>query len=67
MPVMNGYDAAGAIRALEREDAKTVPIIAMTANVFSDDIQRSKEVGMNEHLAKPIDIHKLIELLQRWL
>lgn len=67
MPLMNGYDAAAAIRALEREDAKTVPIIAMTANVFSDDIQRSKEVGMNEHLAKPIDIHKLIEILQRWL
>ena len=56
MPVMNGLDATKAIRDLDRADAKTVPIIAMTANAFAEDVARCKEAGMNEHIAKPIDI-----------
>ena len=66
MPVMNGYDAAKAIRALDRPDAR-LPIIAMTADAFSEDIQRCLECGMNEHVAKPIDIEKLMKLLKRYL
>ena len=66
MPVMNGYDAAKAIRALDRPDAR-LPIIAMTADAFSEDIQRCLECGMNEHVAKPIDIEKLMRLLKRYL
>ena len=66
MPVMNGYDAAKAIRALDRPDAR-LPIIAMTADAFSEDIQRCLECGMNEHVAKPIDIDKLMKLLKRYL
>ena len=56
MPVMNGLDATKTIRDLDRADAKTVPIIAMTANAFAEDVARCKEAGMNEHIAKPIDI-----------
>lgn len=66
MPVMNGYDAAKTIRALDRPDAR-LPIIAMTADAFSEDIQRCLECGMNEHVAKPIDIDKLMKLLKRYL
>lgn len=66
MPVMNGYDAAKAIRALAREDAK-LPIIAMTADAFSDDIQRCLDCGMNEHVAKPIDVDRLTQLLKKYL
>ena len=66
MPVMNGYEAAKALRALERPDAD-LPIIAMTADAFSEDIQRCLECGMNEHVAKPIDIQKLMKLLRRYL
>ena len=66
MPVMNGYDAAKAIRALPRKDAN-LPIIAMTADAFSDDIQRCLDCGMNEHVAKPIDIQKLMKLLKTYL
>lgn len=66
MPVMNGYDAARALRALERPDAG-LPIIAMTADAFSDDIQHSLECGMNAHIAKPIDIDRLIQLLKQYL
>ncbi len=66
MPVMNGYDAAKAIRALDRPDAR-LPIIAMTADAFFEDIQRCLECGMNEHVAKPIDIEKLMRLLKRYL
>ena len=66
MPVMNGYDATKAIRALPREDAG-LPIIAMTADAFSDDIQRCLECGMNEHVAKPIDVNRLTQLLQKYL
>jgi CheY-like chemotaxis protein len=63
MPNMDGYEATQRIRALDREDAATVPIIAMTANAYSDDIARGRAVGMNSHLAKPIDIHAVMRLL----
>ncbi|MEA4923119.1 MAG: PAS domain-containing protein [Eubacteriaceae bacterium] len=65
MPVMNGIDAAEAIRKLDRPDAKTVPIIAMTANVFDTDVQASLHAGMNAHLSKPIEVHDLYETLVR--
>lgn len=67
MPVLNGHEATCAIRALSREDAGAIPIVAMTANAFSDDIQASKKAGMNEHMAKPIDFNKLKETMARWL
>lgn len=66
MPVMNGYDAAKAIRALARRDAD-LPIIAMTADAFSDDIQHCLDCGMNEHVAKPIDVNRLTQLLRKYL
>ncbi len=66
MPVMNGYDAAVAIRALPREDAN-LPIIAMTADAFSDDIQHCLDCGMNEHVAKPIDVNRLTQLLTKYM
>ncbi|XCP83459.1 response regulator [Roseburia hominis] len=67
MPVMNGYDAAAAIRALKRPDALRIPILAMTANAFVEDIQAAKAVGMNEHLAKPIDFETLGSALKKYL
>lgn len=67
MPVMNGYDASKAIRKLKNADARRVPIIAMTANAFTEDIQNAKKAGMNEHLAKPIDFNKLSEVLNKYL
>ena len=63
MPVMNGYDATRAIRALPREDAVTIPIIAMTANAFAEDEKEALEAGMNIHLAKPIDIELLKKVI----
>jgi len=65
MPVMDGYEATRRIRALPRPDAKTVPIIAMTADAFSDDVQKCLDAGMNEHLAKPIDPDKMVQVLNR--
>lgn len=67
MPVMNGYDATLAIRSLKREDAPKIPIIAMTANVFAEDVREAKRHGMNEHLAKPFDLNKLSEILKAYL
>ena len=67
MPVMNGYEAVKAIRSSKREDLRQIPIIAMTADAFADDIKKSEEAGMNGHIAKPIDIEKLEEALQRWI
>ncbi|MCC8024940.1 MAG: response regulator [Clostridium sp.] len=67
MPVMDGCTSARAIRALDRDDAKSLPIIAMTANAFADDRQKTAEAGMNEHLAKPIDTEQLRSILERWL
>ena len=64
MPVMDGYEAARRIRALDRPDAKTVPIIAMTADAFADDVQKCLDAGMNGHIAKPIDPEKLYASLQ---
>ncbi len=66
MPVMNGYEATRAIRALEREDAD-IPVIAMTADAFSEDIQKCLECGMNDHLAKPIDIQAVVCKLKKYL
>ncbi len=63
MPVMNGLDAAKAIRALDRPDAKTIPIVAMTANAYNEDVRRAREAGMNGHLAKPIDTPRLYHTL----
>lgn len=65
MPVMDGIAATKAIRALDRQDAKTVPIIAMTANAFEEDARKCLDAGMNAHLAKPLDIQKLMEVLAR--
>ncbi len=67
MPVMDGLDATRAIRALDREDARCVPIVAMTANAFIDDINRSMEAGMNDHLVKPIEPDRIHESIQRLL
>ncbi|QNM05083.1 PAS domain-containing protein [Qiania dongpingensis] len=67
MPVMDGYEAARKIRGLSRPDAESVPIIALTANAFSDDISRSEQAGMNEHVAKPLDIERLKKVLLRWV
>ena len=66
MPVMDGYEAARAIRALDRPDASTVPIIAMTANAFDEDRKRSKAAGMNAHLAKPLDMQALLSAAGRF-
>ena len=63
MPVMDGLTATRAIRGLDRPDAKTIPIIAMTANAFDDDVNKSKAAGMNAHLAKPIDPKRLFRTL----
>lgn len=67
MPVMNGYEATKAIRQSEREDLKTLPIFAMTADAFSADIRKAEEAGMNGHIAKPIDIRKLMDVLMDWI
>lgn len=63
MPVMNGYEAAGQIRSLKKDDMRELPIIAMTADAFSEDVQRAKKAGMDGHLAKPISIQQLKEVL----
>ena len=63
MPVKNGYEAARLIRSLDREDAKTIPIIAMTANAFTEDRIRAKEAGMDEHIAKPVDAELLVKVI----
>lgn len=65
MPVMNGYEATKMIRSLDREDAKTIPIIAMTANAFTEDRQKAKEAGMNEHIVKPVDVELLIKVIHK--
>ena len=67
MPVMDGYQAARAIRAMDRPDAREIPIIAMTADAFSEDIRRAMDSGMSAHIAKPIDIRELLRVLQRCL
>ena len=63
MPVMNGYEAAGAIRAMDRADARTIPIIAMPANALAEDVQMALESDMDAHVPKPIDIDKVERML----
>ena len=65
MPVMNGYEATKMIRSLDREDAKEIPIIAMTANAFTEDRIRAKEAGMDEHVAKPVDVELLVKVIHK--
>ena len=67
MPVMDGYTAAKAIRSSGREDSASIPIVAMTANAFSEDVQKAIHTGMNDHVAKPIDIKHLAKVLAKWL
>ena len=66
MPRMNGYDATRAIRSSARDYCKRVPIVAMTANAFLEDMQKSKEAGMDEHLSKPVDIDALEQTVKRF-
>ena len=65
MPVMNGYEATKMIRSLDREDAKKIPIVAMTANAFTEDRIRAKEAGMDEHVAKPVDVELLLKVIHK--
>ena len=65
MPVMSGYEATRVIRSLDRPDAKAVPIIALSANAFEEDVAMAKDAGMNEHLAKPVDIRKMFQVMRR--
>ncbi len=67
MPVMDGYDAARCIRSLGRDDTNQIPIVAMSANAFADDIRQAHEAGMNDHVAKPVELAKLLEALEKWL
>ena len=67
MPVMNGYEAARAIRSLENPKLANIPIIAMTANAFSEDVKEAEKAGMNGHIAKPLDVPKMIETLAKIL
>ncbi|MEG2203423.1 MAG: response regulator, partial [Christensenellaceae bacterium] len=67
MPVMDGLTAAKSIRQMRKSDAKTIPIIAMTANAFDEDIEKTKAAGMNAHLAKPIEPALLYQTIQRFL
>ena len=66
MPVMDGLTATKTIRSLERQEAKTIPIFAMTANAFLEDKKQSKEAGMNEHLSKPLDEKKLMNTIWKY-
>lgn len=66
MPVMNGYDATVAIRSLGRRDSRSIPIVAMTANAFAEDVTAALSAGMNEHIAKPVDIKQLAACIRRW-
>ena len=65
MPVMSGYEATRVIRGLDRSDAKTIPIIALSANAFEEDVAMAKDAGMDEHLAKPVDIKKMFKVMSR--
>lgn len=67
MPVMNGLMATKQIRAMERPDAASIPIFAMTANAFTEDIEKSREAGVNEHLSKPLDYGKLARMIHGYV
>ncbi len=64
---MNGYEATRAIRVNNRNYLKKVPIIAMTANAFAEDVEAARDVGMNQHVAKPVDFNQLLLVLNTWL
>ena len=64
MPVMDGLEATRSIRAMDREDAKAIPIIALTANAFDEDVQKSLQAGLNAHLSKPVEPDALFETLE---
>ena len=66
MPIMDGYTASREIRNMDRPDAKEIPIIAMTANAFSDDVQKAKQAGMNAHIAKPLDVDKMFAVIESY-
>ena len=66
MPNMNGYETTKCIRSLSRADATSIPIISMTADAFPDDVERAKHAGMNDHIAKPISITSLINIVKKW-
>jgi two-component system sensor histidine kinase/response regulator len=67
MPNVDGLTTARIIRALDRPDVETVPILALTANAFAEDVQLAKNTGMNEHIAKPLELDKLNDVLKQWL
>lgn len=67
MPVMNGYEATKAIRAMNREDTSRLPIAAMTANAYAEDVKKARDAGMNKHIAKPLELRVLYEVLEEWL
>ena len=67
MPVMNGYEATKAIRGLQNPGLANIPIVAMTANAFSEDIQAARDAGMNSHIAKPIDVATMLATLEEIL
>ena len=67
MPTMDGYEATRRIRALDKPNAKTIPVIAMTANVFKDDVEKCIEAGMNGHIGKPLDLEKVLDILKKYL
>lgn len=67
MPVMNGYEATREIRSLDRDDAKSIPIIAMTADAFAEDVKKCLECGMNAHVSKPIDVRKIFSTLEKYI
>jgi CheY-like chemotaxis protein len=67
MPQMDGYEATTRIRALDRADARKVPIVALTANAFKEDVDKAMQSGMNAHMAKPVEMDKLVEVLFRFL
>lgn len=66
MPVMDGYKATKLIRALDDEKKRNIPIIAMSANAFADNIQKSMDIGMNMHIAKPVNTVELLQVLSRY-
>ncbi len=67
MPEMDGYEAARAIRKMDRKDANTIPIIALTANAYTEDRQKALDAGMNDHVAKPVDMKRLLQILKSCL
>ncbi len=67
MPVLNGYEATKAIRALKRPDAQVIPILALTANAFASDLGKAHNAGMNDYIAKPIDVEQLLGVMQKWI